>query len=213
MASPGLKLELDRQRVFVEGFLRQWRTVGAIIPSSDQLGRTLASMADRDRIVHAVELGPGTGALTKPLLARLRPDARLLAIELYTPFADHLRTEVRDPRLEVVNEDARRLPELLAERGWPAPDLILSSIPMTPIPPKIRAEIADAMVKALRPGGQLLMWQYTPFIMEGLMRERFRVTDRRVVFRNMPPAVVYGAVRPLAAPGAQPQRRSGGGAS
>lgn len=206
-------MNMDRRRVFVEGFLRQWRTVGAIIPSSDQLGRTLASMADRERIIHAVELGPGTGALTRPLLNRLRTDARLLAVELYTPFADHLRNEVRDPRLEVVNEDARRLPDLLADRGWPAADLILSSIPMTPIPPHIRNEIADAMLSALRPGGQLLMWQYTPFIMEGLMKRRFHVTTRRVVFRNVPPAVVYGAVRPLAASGVQGQRRAGGSAS
>ncbi|MCX6021923.1 MAG: methyltransferase domain-containing protein [Chloroflexi bacterium] len=205
------RIDLRRQGLFLQGFLRQWRTVGAIIPSGDQLGRTLAEMADRDHILRAVELGPGTGALTRPLLARLRPDAHLLAVEIYAPFADHLRDHIGDARAEVVTADARRLPELLAERGWPGADLILSSIPMTPLDPGLRGEIADAMQASLRPGGQLLMWQYTPFIMEKLLRPRFHIMQRRMVFRNVPPAVVYGArsLEPALPHSLPPQRRTG----
>src|SRR5262249_3899979 len=133
MATTGTTNPRQRQGLFLQGFLRQWRTVGAIIPSGRQLGITLAAMTDPARTLHAAELGPGTGALTRPLLDRLRPDAHLMAVEIYAPFAEHLRTEVTDPRLEVVTADARKLPELLAERGWPGADLVLSSIPLTPI--------------------------------------------------------------------------------
>lgn len=54
---------------------------------------------------HVVEIGPGRGALTRPLLDRV---ARLDVIELDRDLAAHLRTDIDDSRLHVHQDDALR---------------------------------------------------------------------------------------------------------
>ena len=61
-----------------------------------------------------VELGPGTGGTTKALLQAMRPDAKLLAIEINPGFCDLLRDTIDDPRLIVHHGSAADIPEALA---------------------------------------------------------------------------------------------------
>ena len=93
--------EVDRQDYpieFLKGFLQKPKEVGSIIPSSRFLERRIVRCAGvRDARV-VVELGPGTGGTTRALLRAMRPDARLLAIEISPRFVRLLHRE-RDSRL------------------------------------------------------------------------------------------------------------------
>jgi len=67
----------------------------------DRIVRSIAPAA-RD---HIVEIGPGRGALTRPLLSRV---ARLDVVELDRDLAASLAAELQDPRLHVHQGDALR---------------------------------------------------------------------------------------------------------
>lgn len=54
---------------------------------------------EQDRVV---EIGPGRGALTRPLLARVD---RLVAIEIDRDLVAHLQAELDDPKLQVIEGD------------------------------------------------------------------------------------------------------------
>ncbi len=67
----------------------------------DRIVRSIAPAAHD----HIVEIGPGRGALTRPLLSRV---ARLDVVELDRDLAASLAAELQDPRLHVHQGDALR---------------------------------------------------------------------------------------------------------
>ncbi len=113
-------------------------------PSSRHLvARLLAPLAlARARVV--VEYGPGLDAVTGELLRRLRPDARLVAVEANADFAAHLRAELRDPRLAVVHASAEDVGGVLARLGLAAVDGVVSSLPLALMPRAARRRVLRA---------------------------------------------------------------------
>jgi phosphatidylethanolamine/phosphatidyl-N-methylethanolamine N-methyltransferase len=111
---------------FPARFLRHPLRVGAIAPSSVPLaGRVVAPVPGRgDPVV--VELGPGTGVFTRAIQERLSGRGYHLAVEADPVFAAMLRR--RYPRVDVVFDDAVHLPVLLALRGLPAADVVISGL-------------------------------------------------------------------------------------
>ena len=71
----------------------------SMFPSSRYLANALTKPIDFRRARTVVELGPGTGAVTNEILKRMRPDAKLFAVDINETFIDHLRSTCQDPRL------------------------------------------------------------------------------------------------------------------
>ncbi len=109
-----------------------------------------------------VEIGPGTGNLTRRLLRRA---SRLIAIELDPALAESLPRRLGDPaNLVVIEGDVLRLPpaELLSLAGATAPYMVVGNLPYSigtavvrhflrsPLPPRrlvvtLQREVAEAM--------------------------------------------------------------------
>ncbi len=51
---------------FFKGLVSQPKTVGAIVPTSIYMARRMASVANPASNLPILELGPGTGVVTKP---------------------------------------------------------------------------------------------------------------------------------------------------
>lgn len=187
--------EPTERLVFLQAYLKNWRIVGSITPSSQHLARRMLEFMDPARANIVAELGAGTGAITTPLLTHLRPNARLLAVEIYAPFADYLREHFPDPRVDVIQESAESLPSSLAARGIAGVDYIVSCLPFSTMEPAIREPIIAAAQRALLPGGAFIAYQYSPFHLEPLLRKYFVEMTRKLVLRNIPPAFIYRAVR------------------
>ena len=178
--------------LFARNFLANPRRVGSVIPSSRRLIQRLLGQTDWQRVAVAVEYGPGTGCVTRALLARLGPGARLFAFEINPDFVDFLRGEFPDPRLIVVADSAENVAIVLAAAGFDHCDVAVSSLPFSIMPVAVRRAIVQATAQILKPEGRFIGYQYsTSWLRE--LRHEFRQVAVQIEPRNWPPAFVFTA--------------------
>src|SRR6476661_1698831 len=172
----------DRLR-FLRAFAANPRQVGAILPTSRQAVRDMLDLGDVPGAALVVELGAGTGVQTGEILARMRPDARLVALEIDPGMARLLEERFDDERLQVVCGSAEHLAEHLA-------DVLVCALPFTSLEPGLRRRILDSLPRALAPRGVALVIQYSPLIQSEL-RRLFPSVRRRISLLNVPPAFLF----------------------
>lgn len=176
---------------FISAWVRNPLQVGAIAPSSNRLaGQMAAQVGESSELV--VELGAGTGAVTRALLNRGIPATRLIAVERDERLAAQLSLQF--PRLKVLNGDAGRLRQLLGRRLDRPVDAVVSSLPLLSLPGITRARAVVEAFAILRPGGRFIQFTYGPRppIPEAAARSLGVVGERAgLVLRNLPPAAVW----------------------
>lgn len=158
-----------------------------MLPTSRWAVRDMLDMADLHAADLVVELGPGTGVYTREILARLRPDARLIAIERDPTLARLLAEHHRDPRLHVVCDSAENAEQHLEGA---AAQVVVSGLPLTTLPSDVRERIVGQMVTILAPGGTNLVLQYST-MMRGQLEAAFPHVRRRFTPWNVPPALLF----------------------
>ena len=182
-----LRSGLTERLLFLRAFVAHPGRVGAILPTSRRAVRDMLDLADVPRADLVVELGAGTGVYTAEILARLRPDARLLALEIDPRLAGLLEERCADPRLRVVCDSAENLHSHL---DGAAADIVVSGLPFTSLGAGLRRSILEQMRRALAPQGTALVLQYSPLIQSEL-RALFPSVRRRLSPRNVPPAFLF----------------------
>jgi phospholipid N-methyltransferase len=170
-------------------FVTNARTVATIAPSSRALSRATVRGIDWARTKVVVELGAGTGPITEELVKAAPPGVRLVVNEFLPEFCDALRQKF--PDLDIADGDARRLVEMLAERGIPEVDHVLSGLPVTHFTAADRDAVLDQVGKVLSPGGEFRQLTTAPWLYRGLYRRYFREVSFRLVPWNLPPGGVY----------------------
>jgi phospholipid N-methyltransferase len=174
--------------LFARQFLAHPRRVGAVVPASRALVARLVAGIDWAGVETAVELGPGTGVVTRAMLARLPATARLHVFEINPAFAAHLARHIGDPRLIIHTASAEHLGDRLGGQA----DAMISGLPLAAMAPALRHRILAAAAAALKPGALLTGYQYSPLLM-GELAARFGHVGWRLEPRNWPPALVFTA--------------------
>jgi phosphatidylethanolamine/phosphatidyl-N-methylethanolamine N-methyltransferase len=179
-------------------FFRQWlrnpARTAAVTPSGRDLAAAMvAALPEGARRV--IELGGGTGAITRALLARGILGRELMVLELNEELHAHLRT--RFPQVRIVLGDARDLVQLATADGWLADgpaDAIVSGLGFLSMPRGTQREILQASFDCLRDGGRFLQFTYgpqSPVAAEVVEELGLEVERGEFVLLNVPPATVY----------------------
>ena len=166
--------------------------VGSIIPSSRILIDKMLGRVDWDKTKVFVEYGPGVGTFTRPILDQLAPDATLVTIDTNPDFTRYLKDSIDDDRLVAVNGSAADVEKILADRGLPKADYVLSGLPFSTLPPGVGDAIAEATAKVIRPGGAFLVYQFSPKVRD-FIAPHFDRIDRGFEWINVPPATLFWA--------------------
>jgi len=159
------------------------KNVGAVAPSGPQLARAMAAQIKLDGPV--LELGPGTGAITSAIVARVG-EARLTAVEYDGDFAAALKA--RWPAVTVIAGDAFDLDRTLGHRQPYA--AIISGLPLLNFPMEDRHRLLDGVAARLLPGAAFIQFSYglnapvTP-------PDGHYVTRAAFAWANVPPARVW----------------------
>ena len=146
--------------VFFKGFVKHPVMVGSIIPSSSRTIRKMLAPVDWENTKLFVEYGPGVGTFCQPVLNRMKPDARLIVIDLNPDFIDYLTKTIRDSRFIAVHGSAADVNEIIAEFGFEHADYVLSGLPFSTLPNNLGPVIAEETARAIRPGGAFLVYQF-----------------------------------------------------
>lgn len=187
---------LDELR-FLAQWLRHPGRVGSVAPSGHALAATMAAAVTVDAGAGGgagmvVELGPGTGSVTRALLQAGVAPRDLVAIESNGAFADMLRARFSDIR--VLTGDARELGSLLRDAGVGPVGAIVSSLPLLSIGADARRAILAGIAAALPADGVLVQYTYGPAapVPRALAAELGLAGARaRWVLANVPPAAVW----------------------
>jgi len=193
----------DGTGLFLKRWLRQPFAMGAVVPSGRLLAEAIARttldvMADRPG--HVIELGAGTGEVTKALLAARIDPHRLALVERDAELARFLRGHFPGPK--IIEGDAARLQHLLAGHGVREVAAVVSSLPLLSLPAEVVNGIVEGAFEAMPPGGALVQFTYGPKPpVPRALRERLNLfgTSSKRIWRNVPPAVVWTFRRQSAA--------------
>ena len=178
--------------LFFGKFLRHGTKIASLAPSSPWLSRATVRNVDWAKARVLVELGSGTGPITRVIAERAHPDCKVLALERDHDFAEILRAKFRgQANLEVVEGDVRDLAEILAARGIERADHVISGLPVPSFPKDLQRDLFRVVKRVLAPGGTYNQITELPWVYQGLYRKFFN--DVRFAFepRNFPPAGAY----------------------
>ncbi len=180
---------------FLQAFLKNPTKVGAIAPSSPELARKMIEgiKPSADNIV--LELGVGTGAITK-FLQDVVPDERsYLGIEVDRTMVRSLKKKFSD--LKIVCGSAVEANAIHARSGLGKVSHIICCLPFVSLPNEIGEKIVNEVDSFMQQGGctfrtfQYAHGYYLPSAirLRAFMRDRFGRSKRSsLVVKNMPPA-------------------------
>ena len=190
-------MSLSETSRFLRAFFAHPGTIGAVAASSRKLAQAMVdqTLQPTDHVI--VEYGPGTGAFTQEILSRKSPDATFLAIELHTDFADLFQQ--RYPGVTLCRDSVENLPSILQHRRLDAVDCIVSGLPWAVFADDLQDRILDVTCASLAPDGRFATFAYVQGLalpaaqrFAAKLRQRFQHVSRSpVVWRNLPPALVY----------------------
>ena len=178
-------------------FFRRWLAnpvqVGSVVPSSYALAQLVASHIQRGGDDFVLEIGAGTGAITRALIDAGLPQDRLILVEL-DPAMSAVLAE-RFPRLRVITGDATKLTDILPAEILGRIATVVSGLPMVGRPLDFQQSIVDACFAVLRVGGAILQYTYSP--VSPLPRKRLGLTGKLMGWaaNNLPPAAVWRFTR------------------
>jgi phospholipid N-methyltransferase len=181
---------------FISAFVRRPTTIGAVAPSSRALAESMCP-GELEQAHVAVELGAGTGAVTRIIRRHLDRDASLIVLEMHAGAAARLQRHFHD--LHVIEDTAENLRQHLDRLGHRHADCIVSGLPWSSMSGDLQDRLLDSVVRSLRPGGVFTAMAYlhaggfpTSRRFKRELHRRFEhVTRTPVVWANVPPAFVY----------------------
>jgi len=191
---------------------RHFRTTGAVLPSSRFLARALTSaFRHAHRPARLLEVGPGTGSVTREVLKKLLPGDRLDCVELNSKFVERLRRRFEQDPLFFAHRERVRIIHTAVEElpGEAQYNYIISCLPFNSFPASQVRRIFEAYDRLLKPGGVVSYFEYAfarqmqkPFANRANRWRLCRVgrlvnryireyqVRRQQVLLNVPPAIV-----------------------
>jgi phosphatidylethanolamine/phosphatidyl-N-methylethanolamine N-methyltransferase len=193
---------IESFKTFALAAASDFQSIASIAPSSRRLARAMLEGLPIDRVRTVVELGAGTGAITRVLLETLPPQATLLAFEINPEFITYIQKSFSDPRLVLLNARAECLGRELRRLGLDRVDAVVSSLSLRFMPDHRQRVLQEVLAPFMDERSVYTQYQYVhgirfengkfqrhsslPFL-----REYFGSIQCRTIWRNLPPAQVF----------------------
>lgn len=174
---------------FIKGLVSQPKQVGAIAPTSIFMAKRMASVANPASGLPVLELGPGTGVVTRALLRRGVAPERLVAVEYSSEFSAHLRRDMPDVR--VIQGCAFNLNDTLGDLASQHFDCVISGIPLLNFTLAQRVALLEDVLSRVPVGRPFLQFSYGPGAPIPPGHGHYRVERFGWEIRNLPPAQMW----------------------
>lgn len=189
---------LRHAALFLRRGLRQPRQVCSITPSSPGVGQAMVRAIAMRRAEAVVELGGGTGPVTRELLAGGIAPADLTTVEVDVALAGHLAELY--PGVEVLNRPAQELAAIWQREGRTKVGAVVSTLPLKIFDPQDVDAVIGSVFQILKPGGRFVQFTYrfvSPIDDETVARFGLVARRSEIVWQNLPPAAIWVYSRAL----------------
>ncbi len=177
-------------------FLKDLKQVGAVAPSSKFLAKDLVTqlkekLADANcKPLNILEVGAGTGSLTKQIAKLLRPQDSLDIVEIHKKFYQIIGSKYR------LNDNIRiHHADILNFHPQKKYDFVFSSLPYENMPEEITKQIWEKKLNLCSTKAYISYFKYLKF---GDFKSDFEESivntykhNKKIVFLNIPPAKIY----------------------
>lgn len=197
MAASGLRKfaqKFDEELKFFKGWIDEPKAVGSIIPTSSVTARKMASVTDPSSGLPVLELGPGTGVITKAILAHGVKPENLWAIEFSSDFVEHLKQSY--PGVNVIQGDAFDLDTTLGDMRNAQFDSIVSGVPLLNFPTPQRIRYVEGLLDRIPAGRPIVQITYGPMSPVPAGKGNYTVEHFDFIIRNIPPSQLWVYRRP-----------------
>jgi phospholipid N-methyltransferase len=183
---------MNDSALFLGKFLRHGTAIASVAPSSRWLSRTTVRNIDWKQARSVVELGAGTGPITRVIAQNAGPECRVVVVERDRDFVRLLRERFEErPNFEIVEGDVRDLGEILADRAIDRVDHIVSGLPVPSFPKALQLALFKAVGDVLRSDGTYNQITEIPWLYWRFYLRFFRDVQFAFEPRNLPPAGAY----------------------
>ncbi|GGB48110.1 methyltransferase [Roseibium aquae] len=177
-------------------FLKNWvdspLKTGAIAPSGSELATAMAAVIDPSPHAQVLELGPGTGSVTRAILERGVSPSNLTVLEYSSEFCRLLA--LRHPAINVIQGDAYTLSKTLAAAAGGAEcrySAIVSSLPLLTRPEEVREILIRQALGLMPRGAPFIQFSYGLRPPVPAKRGAYTVASSKWIWKNLPPARVW----------------------
>ena len=179
---------------FLQAFLKNPLKVGAIAPSSPELASKMIEGIQPDEENVVLELGVGTGAITKFLQERIPNNKSYLGIELDKDLVKTLNRNY--PELEIVCGNACDAYSIHKKSNLGKVRYIICCLPFVSLPNEVGEKILGEVDRFMQKGCTFRTFQYahgyympSAIKLREFMRERYGKSRRsKLIVKNVPPA-------------------------
>jgi phosphatidylethanolamine/phosphatidyl-N-methylethanolamine N-methyltransferase len=172
---------------FLREFLARPAQIASPVASGQQLARAIASQIDLEGGNAVLELGPGTGAVTRAIRETGISDFELIAIESHKRFVALLRHQL--PAVRIIEGNAFEFARLLGKEASGLRSIV-SGLPVIGQPAGLREALLRDAMAALAPGNPFIQYSYSPRPpypdLDGVRAHR-----ARIVWFNLPPMHIW----------------------
>jgi phosphatidylethanolamine/phosphatidyl-N-methylethanolamine N-methyltransferase len=139
-------------------FLAHPVRLSSALPVSRAVARMVASKVEREDDEYVVELGSGTGAVTRALLDTGVPAGKLIAVEIDSEMAAYLAELL--PDINMIHGSAADIENLLPAEAMDRVGTVICGVPVSMLGKEEQVEMVRAML-ALQPhDGRFLAYSY-----------------------------------------------------
>ena len=174
---------------FIKESLKSLKEVGTILPSSKGIINKMVEPIDFKNNITIIELGSGTGVITKKILNKMNSESNLICFETNKKFYNELK-KIDDKKMTLLNDSAEMMESYLNENEIIKVDYIVSSVPLVTLPKKVTNNILEQSEKILNNHGYLIQLQYSKLLKKRL-KKHFNTIDTKFTAAYYLPAFIY----------------------
>lgn len=190
-----LQIKRDESKLFLKRWIHQPRQLGTLAPISESLAHLAAQCIFQyyQPEFPIIELGAGTGRLTRALIAQGVHPKNIIAVELDPELASFLQQSL--PGVQVIQGDAAKLDQYLSPDLFGRLPVIVSVLPLMYFSLPLREEIIKKAFAGLDVLGHFFHVTYSPISPLKSIEDKIQrpFLSKRVVSKwiNLPPGFVW----------------------
>ena len=179
--------------LFFRRFLAHPTRVGSLFPSSPSLSRMIAAQVGRADGEYVIEIGGGTGTVTRAILSSGVPDDKLIVVEIDKEMAQFLRKTY--PAVTVLECSIFDIMQRLPQPAIGNVGCVVCELPVTLLPHEAQERLVETIVSLLPRNHPFFV--LTHGLGSPIPAEKLGLVGKRNVFtlRNFPPASVWSYAR------------------